>query len=118
MQGVAKLYLDQTKPGWRNEVSATYQRLQASTGPHFNTESEKDIEAAIVDAVASCNITEENFSCAPGYVPLSFFRDLYLWSCIPYWLDIVYSEVCLPHSRRQKGIPDFLTTSPFHKLFI
>jgi len=51
--GVAKLYLDQTKPGWRNEVSATYQRLQASTGPHFNTESEKDIEAAIVDAVAS-----------------------------------------------------------------
>merc|ERR1719474_273710 len=51
--GVAKLYLDQTKPGWRNEVSATYQRLQASTGPRFNTESEKDIEAAIVDAVAS-----------------------------------------------------------------
>jgi len=51
--GVAKLYLDQTKPGWRNEVSASYQRLQAPAGPHFNIESEKDIEASIVDAVAS-----------------------------------------------------------------
>ena len=67
---MAKLYLDQTKPGWRNEVSATYQRLQASTGPHFNTESEKDIEAAIVDAVASCNITWEIFSCASVYVSM------------------------------------------------
>ena len=54
---MAKLYFDQTKPGWRNEISATYQRLQAPAGPHFNTESEKDIEAAIVGAVASCNIT-------------------------------------------------------------
>ena len=43
-----------------------------------------------------------------------YFRDLYLWSCTSHWLDIVYSEVCLPHSRRQKGIPDFLTTSSFH----
>ena len=54
---MAKLYLDQTKPGWSNEVSASYQCLQASAGPHFNIESEKDIEASIVDAVASCNIT-------------------------------------------------------------
>ena len=54
---MSKLYLDQTKPGWRNEVSATYQRLQASTGPRFNTENEKDIEAVIVDSLASCNIT-------------------------------------------------------------
>ena len=66
MQGVAKLYLDQTKPGWRNEVSATYQRLQASTGPRF-TESEEDIEAAIVDAVSSCNITQEIFSYSSVY---------------------------------------------------
>ena len=44
------------------------------------------------------------------------FRDLYLWSCTSHWLDIVYSEVCPPHSRRQKGIPDFLTTSSFHIL--
>ena len=54
---MAKLYLDQTKPRWRNEVSASYQRLQAPARPNFNIESEKDIEASIVDAVASCNIT-------------------------------------------------------------
>ena len=72
---MAKLYLDQTKPGWRNKVSASYQRLQASKGPHFNTESEKDIEAAIVDAVASCNITEEKFHVHLGMYLSIFLSD-------------------------------------------
>ena len=48
---------------------------------------------------------------------LHVFRDLYLWSCTSHWLDTVYSEVCPPHSRRQKGIPDFLTISSFHILW-